>query len=71
MELTEAQLRDKLREACKIESQTVVGQRIGYSPQIINDILHCRRHISKAFARKFGYALETKRTVTRLYRPIL
>lgn len=71
MVLSEPQLIDVIREACEKDSQKVVAFRIGYSQQIINDILHGRTHISKAMARKFGYIAHKEVITIRTYERIL
>jgi plasmid maintenance system antidote protein VapI len=66
MKLSEDDLRLKLKEMCDYRSQVKVGRTLEYSPQIICDVIHGRRSISKDLAMKMGYKLK-KVTVKEYY----
>lgn len=68
MKLSEDDLRLKLKEMCDYRSQVKVGQTLEYSPQIINDVIHGRRAISRDLAMKMGYKL--KKVTVKEYYPI-
>jgi len=68
MKLSEDDLRIKLKDMCDYRSQVKVGRTLGYSPQIISDVIHGRRAISKELALKLGYKL--KKVTVKEYYPV-
>ena len=54
-QFTEAILISDLRRIVSESSQKEVADRMRLTPQYINDVLHRRRPVSGAMAKKLGY----------------
>lgn len=66
-QITEQDLRDKLKRLCQSDSQVSVAESFGYKSQYIWDVLN-GKPISERLAEKLGYRMT--KAVTRTFEAI-